>query len=173
MICLVHRRPVARQHALSETALDHFLRKGFELATVEAIALDVGMTKRTVYARYREKTALFRAALNRAIERYTVTQEQIEATDTGDLTQTLIAIAWLRVEQVLTPNGLRLQRIINAESYRFPDIFVTSFEQSGLPTVHFLADLLARETKAGRLAVAKPESAAKVFMSMVVGGPVR
>ena len=39
---------VARHQALLDTALDHFLRKGFELATIEAIADDVGMTKRTV-----------------------------------------------------------------------------------------------------------------------------
>src|SRR5687768_15979627 len=123
---------VARHHQLLETALDHFLEKGFELTTIEAIAQDVGMTKRTVYARYPDKVALFHAAVNLAIERYTVSPEQIEATDRGDLETTLIAIAWLRIEQVLTPNGLRLQRIINAENYRFPEVFIQSFEQSGM-----------------------------------------
>ena len=37
----------------------------------------------------------------------------------------------------------------------------------------FLAKLLERETRAGRLAIAEPVLAANVFMSMVVGGPVR
>ena len=163
----------ARHHALLNTALDQFLAKGFELATIEAIAQEVGMTKRTVYARYPDKVALFQAAVDLAIERYTVPQEQIEATDRGDLVQTLVAIAWLRVEQVLTTNGLRLQRIINAESYRFPDLFTRSYEQTGLPTVHFLTAVLDRETRAGALAIAQPAKAANVFMSMVVGGPVR
>jgi TetR/AcrR family transcriptional regulator, mexJK operon transcriptional repressor len=163
----------ARNHALLETALDHFLNKGFEQATIEAIAQQVNMTKRTVYARYADKVALFRAAVGRAIERYTIPIERIEACDAGDLEQTLIAIAWLRVEQVMTPNGLKLQRIINTESYRFPEIFTQSFAESGLPTVRFIADLLARETLAGRLAVTEPRKAADVFMSMVVGGPVR
>lgn len=163
----------ARHHLLLETALDHFLDKGFELATIEAIAQAVGMTKRTVYARYPDKVSLFRAAVNLAIERYTVSQEAIEATETGDLEQTLVALAWLRVEQVLTPNGLKLQRIINTENYRFPDLFTSSFEQSGLPTVRFLVSLLKRETAAGNLALAEPGKAASLFMSMVVGGPVR
>jgi TetR/AcrR family transcriptional repressor of mexJK operon len=118
----------ARHDQLLETALDHFLDKGFEQATIEAIAQDVGMTKRTVYARYPDKVSLFRAAVGRAIERYTVAKEVIEATDKGDIEETLIAIAWLRVEQVMTSSGLKLQRIINSESYRFPEILRQSFE---------------------------------------------
>jgi TetR/AcrR family transcriptional regulator, mexJK operon transcriptional repressor len=163
----------ARQHALLETALDHFLDKGFEQATIEAIAQDVGMTKRTVYARYPDKVSLFRAAVNLAIERYTVAPAVIEATDKGDLEATLIAVAWLRVEQVMTTNGLRLQRIINSESYRFPDIFEPFYRLASQPTVRFLAAILERETGAGRLALSEPEKAANAFMSMVVGGPVR
>jgi TetR/AcrR family transcriptional regulator, mexJK operon transcriptional repressor len=163
----------ARHHLLLDVALDHFLDKGFELATIEAIAQDVGMTKRTVYARYPDKVALFRAAVARAIDRYTVTQEQIEATDTGDLEDTLIAIAWLRVEQVMTPNGLKLQRIINSESYRFPDIFAPFYELAAKPTRRFLAAVLGRETRAGRLAIDQPNRAADVFMSMVVSSTVR
>ena len=73
----------------------------------------------------------------------------------------------------MTPNGLKLQRIINTESYRFPEIFTLAYEYGGMPTIAFLAALLARETAAGRLAVAEPTKAATVFMSMVVSGPVR
>lgn len=163
----------ARHHALLETALDHFLDKGFEQATIEAIAQDVGMTKRTVYARYPDKVALFRAAVNRAIDRYTLSLEAIEGTDRGDIEQTLVDLAWLRVGQVLTPNGLRLQRIINSESYRFPEIFAPFYELAAMPTLRFLERVLDRETRAGRLAVSDPEMAANIYMSMVVGGPVR
>ncbi|MET0180529.1 MAG: TetR/AcrR family transcriptional regulator [Novosphingobium sp.] len=163
----------ARHHALLETALDHFLDKGFEQATIEAIAQAVGMTKRTVYALYPDKVALFHAALDLAVERFSVSAERIAETDKGDLHDTLVAIAWLRVDQVMTPNGLKLQRIINTESYRFPGILRLSFERSGLPTVRFLERVLARETAAGRLALDAPDKAAAVFMSMVVGGPVR
>ena len=163
----------ARQHALLDTALDHFLDKGFEQTTIEAIAQDVGMTKRTVYARHVDKVALFCAAVSRAIDRYIVPLHRIEATDKGELEQTLVAIAWLRVEQVMSPNGLKLQRIINSESYRFPDIFEPFYERAAAPTMRFLAAVLERETRAGRLAVNDPDTAANVFMSMVVGGPAR
>lgn len=163
----------ARHNELLEAALDHFLDKGFEVATIEAIAQSVGMTKRTVYARYPEKVALFRAAVNLAIERYSVPQEQIEATDCGDLEQTLRNIAMLRINHVMSPNGLKLQRIINTESYRFPDIFNAAYEYGSTPTVKFLAAFFRRETEAGRLSITEPFRAATTFMSMVVSGPVR
>lgn len=163
----------ARRGELLEAALDHFLDKGYENATIEAIAAQVGMTKRTVYARYPDKPALFRAAVHRAILRYSLPQERIEATDCGDLEQTLRNIARLRIDLVASPQGLKLQRIINTESYRFPEIFREVYEVGALPTIKFLARLLKRETEAGRLAVAEPAMAANVFMSMAVSGPVR
>lgn len=163
----------ARHNELLDTALDHFLEKGFELATIEAIAQSVGMTKRTVYARYADKVALFRAAVNLAVDRYLVSPERIAATDSGDIETTLTRIARLRIEEVRSANGLRLQRIIQTESYRFPDLYMLAYERGALPVIRFMAQLLARETAAGRLAVDDPETAANLFMAMVVTGPVR
>lgn len=163
----------ARQAELLDAALDHFLDKGFEPATIEAIAASVGMAKRTVYARYPDKAALFRAAVRRAIEGLSVSQAHLRAARAGRLEDTLHAIATLRVDQLMTPAGLKLQRIINTESYRFPDIFTTAYELGALPVVNVIAEVLAEETRAGRLAVEEPHLAANIFMSMVVSGPVR
>lgn len=163
----------ARQVALLDAALEHFLDKGYEGATIEAIAADVNMTKRTVYARYADKTALFRAAIRHGTERRAVGPEVIEATRGGTLEETLVAIAMLRIDLVRDADGAKLQRIINTESYRFPDIFQTYYEIAALPTVRFLAEILGEETRAARLAIDDPLLAANVFMSMVVSGPVR
>jgi AcrR family transcriptional regulator len=163
----------ARQLELLDTALDMFLDKGFEQTTMEGVAAAVGMTKRTIYARYDDKAALFLATVQRAIERSIVPEEELRALDTGDLSETLIAIARMRVAFVTTPAGLKLQRIINTESYRFPAIFTLSYDQSARPVVEFLADLLRRHDSAGAVGIDRPEMAARLFMSMVVGGPVR
>ena len=74
---------------------------------------------------------------------------------------------------IRTPQGLKLQRIINTEAYRFPEIFTLYYDLATRPTIAFLADLLQAEVDAGRLAIEEPVMAANVFMSMVVGGPVR
>lgn len=163
----------ARHSELLDTALDLFLAHGFEVATIEMIAARVGMTKRTVYARYADKAALFLAAVQRAIERQIVPGHVLEELDRGELAETLEAIARLRIGQVMTPNGLRLQRIINTESYRFPTIFTANYEQSAKPVIEFVAGLLDRAIAAGTIAPTDVDLAASAFMSMVVGGSVR
>ncbi|UVO54296.1 TetR/AcrR family transcriptional regulator [Sphingomonas sp. SUN039] len=163
----------ARHAELLDTALDMFLDRGFEPTTMEGVAAAVGMTKRTIYARYADKAALFIATVQRAIERLVVAPETLAALDSGDLETTLTAVARMRVAQVMTPAGLKLQRIINTESYRFPQIFNMSYEQGAGPVIAFLADLLRRHDNAGAVCVDRPEMAANVFMSMVVSGPVR
>ena len=163
----------ARQAQLLDAALDLFLEQGFEQTTIEAIAAHVNMTKRTIYARYEDKRALFLAAVDRAIDRSLVPEERLAALDLDDLAGTLRAVAMMRVENVMTPQGLRLQRIINTESYRFPEIFMRSYERSGHPPMQFVARLLRRHCDTGTLAIDDPQMAASIFMTMVVSGPVR
>jgi len=163
----------ARLEELLDSALDHFLQHGFELATIDMIAAHVNMTKRTVYAKFEDKAGLFLAAVQRAIERQIVPAAVLEGFDKGDLAETLRAIGKLRIEQVMTPNGMRLQHIIQSESYRFPQIFEANFQQSARPVMNFVANLLRRAIAEGKIAPTNPDMAASAFMSMVVGGQVR
>jgi len=163
----------ARHAQLLDCAFIHFIEKGFEPTTIEALAAEVSMTKRTVYARYPDKASLFRAAVRRGTERRAASPETIAATRAETLEQTLISIAMLRIELAGTPEGVKLQRLINTEAYRFPDIFQTYYEVAALPTVRFLAGILEEETRAGHLAIEDAMLSANVFMSMVVSAPVR
>ena len=163
----------ARHEEMLDAALEEFLEHGFELTTIEMIAARVRMTRRTVYARYADKAALFNAAVQRAIERQIVPPYVLARLDQGDLAATLESVARLRIAQVMTPNGLRLQRIINTESYRFPEIFTANFEQSAKPVLDFVAGVLDRAIAAGQVAPTDTAFAASAFMSMVVGGQVR
>lgn len=163
----------ARHIELLESALDHFLDQGYERATIEAIAASVNMTKRTIYARYPEKEALFMAAVQRAIEQAAAQPQNRPARAEGDLETRLTAIALARLDMVKTPQGLKLQRIIDTESYRFPVILTMFYEKISLPTVQVLAEIMEQETRAGTLHIEDPLLAANIFLSMVVGGPVR
>jgi len=162
-----------RHEELLDRALELFLERGFELVTMEAIAAAVGMTKRTVYARYEDKRALFKAAVQRAVDRWIVPVETLQAVETDDLETTLIEVARIRLANAISPTGLRLQRIVNAESYRFPEIFDQSFDQGTRPTLAYLADLLKRHAAKGEVQIEDADIAASVFLSMVIGGPIR
>jgi AcrR family transcriptional regulator len=167
------REQAEQRHVeLLDHALDIFLDKGFEQATMEMIAGAVGMTKRTVYARYEDKRALFRAAVQRALDQYVVPEAALRAAETEDLGETLRAIAWIRLENATRPLGLKLQRIIVSETYRFPEM-AEALEFGMRPTLDFIAELLRRHAAAGAIVVEDPDTAAFAFLSMAVGGPVR
>jgi TetR/AcrR family transcriptional repressor of mexJK operon len=162
-----------RQEELLNVALDLFLERGFEHVTMEEIAIQVGMSKRTVYARFEDKNTLFKAAVRRAIERYTMPREALEAIATDVLEDTLAAVARLRIANLATPVATKLQRILSAQSYRFPELFTAAFEEGVGPTVNFLCDLFVRYSAQGEIKVPDPQRAATAFLSLAAGGPAR
>src|SRR5579864_3977103 len=83
-------RPSLSNEELLATALDIFLEKGFERTTIDAITEAAGVAKRTVYLRYGDKKALFKAALQRAIEEWIIPVVQLRAAETPDLEETLL-----------------------------------------------------------------------------------
>jgi len=162
-----------RQEELLECALDIFLERGYDQTTMADIAGVVGMSKRTLYTNYEDKADLFRAAVQRAVQRYTVPAAALQAAATDDLETTLTAVARLRIANLATPSGIRLQRILNTQSYRFPELFRSAFEETTGPTIDFLVDLFERHNDLGDTAVAEPRRAAVAFLSLVLGGPAR
>lgn len=137
------------------------------------IATAVGMSKRTVYARYEDKAALFKAAVYRAIEGYTVPIETFRRIETDDLEAALAAVARIRVSNMMTPVAIKLQRILTAQSWRFPELFRASYDEGMGPTIDFLCSLFSRHNALGEIAVEEPEWAATAFLSLAAGGPTR
>lgn len=162
-----------RHEELLNVALDIFLERGFEQTTMEDIAIQVGMSKRTVYARYPDKATLFKAAVRRAIERYTVPRESLDVIATDDLEKALTAVAHLRISNLSRPVAIKLQRILSTQSYRFPELFNVAFEEGTGPTIAFLRDLFTRHHAEGRINVTEPQRAAAAFLSLAAGGPAR
>jgi len=160
-------RPTLSNEELLDTALDLFLEKGFERTSIDAIALTAGMAKRTIYSRYGDKTSLFKAALTRAIEEWIVPVERLRAAETEDLEDTLLAIGTILVTNVLSPAGLRLLRLTNAESVRMPEISTFSVKHGTDPTREYLADLFHRRLDK---AASEAEAAGHAFLNLVVGG---
>ena len=159
-------RPTLSNEELLDTALDLFLEKGFERTSIDAITSAAGMAKRTVYARYGDKTNLFKAALTRAIEEWIVPVERLRAAETDDLEESLVGIGDILVANILSPAGLRLLRLTNAESVRMPEISTFSVRHGTDPTLHYLAELFERRASNG----ADWNLAAQAFLNLVVGG---
>ncbi len=161
-------RPTLSNEELLDHALDLFLAQGFDRTSIEGICQAAGMAKRTVYARYGDKETLFKAALTRAIEDWIVPVAALRAAEVDDLELSLLAIGRLLVANLMSPAGLRLLRLTNAESGRMPDIGAYNVQAGTQPTIDFLSELFAR--RAGQQGDAAG-LAGEAFLNLVVGGP--
>lgn len=161
-----------RLDTLLNYAVDMFLEWGFEQTTVVAIANQAGMSKRTVYEHYQNKEDLFKAAMQRALDRYTVPLETLRACATDDLEKTLMAVARVRVKNASTTSGVQLQRILIAQSYRFPELW-NVLEKSIEPTLIFLSEQFAHPDHRDEIQVDNARRTAIAFISLVVSGPAR
>ena len=163
-------RPTLTNEELLDKALDLFLEKGFERTTIDAITASAGMAKRTVYLRYSDKTALFKAALQRAIEDWIVPVERLRAAESDDVEETLLRVGNILLENLMGPAGLRLLRITNAESARMPEIGAYTHQNGTAPTIAYLADLIQRRIPF-RSDIADAQEAAFAFLYLVACGP--
>lgn len=161
-----------RNEELLDRSLDLFLDNGFDATTIEAISGLVGMSRRTIYARYGDKETLFRAALQRAIDQWIVPTETLKAAETDDLEETLIAIGLLWVANVRKESGMRLVRVANTEVFRRPEIARYLWEHTAEPTIGYLTQLFRRRLRPGE-EVPDAEDAAAAFLILVVEGSVQ
>ena len=161
-----------RTKELLDRALDLFLEYGFEATTIEAISSALGMSRRTIYARYGDKDTLFRAALQRAIDDWIVPVEQLRASETGDLEATLLGVARLWLANIRRVSGWRLVRIANTEAFIRPEVAQYLRAQMGAGTIDYVTDLLQRRLNGGA-PVPDAEDAAAAFMILVVEGTVQ
>jgi AcrR family transcriptional regulator len=101
---------------LLETAARHFARDGLEGANVDAISLDAGFAKGTLYNYFRSKEELFAEVLTegcrRAVERYSAAEPR------GSLRERLTALADADVELVREDEGFQKVMIREAMSFR-------------------------------------------------------
>lgn len=164
-------RPTLSNEQLLDTALELFLQNGFERTGIDAIAEAAGMAKRTVYARYIDKTALFKAALTRAIEDWMVPVEKLQSAESDDLEKTLLRIAQLLLANVLSPAGLRLLRLSNAVSVSMPEIAAHNTRMGTEPTLAYLAGLFRHRLLPADAPAPEADEAALAFLHLVVGGP--
>jgi AcrR family transcriptional regulator len=164
-------RPTLSNEALLDKALDLFLEQGFERTSIDAITAAAGMAKRTVYARYGDKTTLFKAALKRAIEEWIVPVERLREAEVDGLEDTLLAIGQILIANIMSPAGLRLLRLTNSESGRMPEIGAYNLKLGTEPTLAYLADLFDRHLGRGGAGFPEGEDAAMAYLNLVVGGP--
>lgn len=169
-------RPSTEAVALLEAAiLDHataaFLRDGYAATSIEAIAKACATAKRTIYARWDGKPALFRAVVERLMAKWLATSG--DWPDSATLADGLREAATRIMAVALSPEAIALHRLLIAESLRFPELPRMLRDAGADAGISRIAALL--DAAVARREVAPHDSgfAAEQFMTMLLSGPQR
>lgn len=150
-----------------------FFAEGYGAASIEAIARRARVSKRTIYHRFQDKPAVFRAVVHRIVERLRPPDAAhlFEGSNLGDI---LHAIARAVLQASLSPQALSLHRIILAEATRFPELALIVNEQgTRREAITRIAGLLDREKPGHKHSSHDMLFAAEQFLQMVIAVPQR
>lgn len=150
--------PDAKEAAIIDAARETFLARGYDAASMDAIALSAGVSKRTVYNRFRSKEELFAAAI-------TETCRRVLPVDAAAIEATLPPMAFVRaiarhfVRALLDTEALALRRLASFEAGRTPSLGVSYLEHGPAFMAASYAPLLQRLEKRGLLSLPDPDRA--------------
>jgi TetR/AcrR family transcriptional regulator, mexJK operon transcriptional repressor len=147
---------VRRDARLLDVATELFMERGFDCTSIDAVAETAGVSKPTVYARYRDKRDLSAAA-----EAAKVNPKSVETT-LHDLSRHMLAHA-------STPEVLMLRRTLAAQAVQFPELAKLAHEEGWLRGVRAVSILLQQFADRGQIEVDDPAIAADLFLSLVLG----
>ncbi|MDX3227996.1 TetR/AcrR family transcriptional regulator [Streptomyces sp. ME19-01-6] len=167
-----------KRAAIVAAALRIFVREGYARASVDAIAADAKVSKRTIYDYFGDKERLFLAA----VEETEAAQEEgfhallgqtldtVDGTAPGavELEAALTAFGREFATAILrSPVRAALVRLISAEAGHFPALRRRAGSVG--PAQQAIAERLARFAEAGLLDIADPVEAAEYFGLLVTG----
>ena len=161
-----------RQRIL-EVATELFLAEGYGSTTIEAVAARAGISKRTFYHRFDDKSALFAAVVHEIIQQIRPPAE-VPLIEGATLRDVLRRLAGMIVRAALSPQAIALHRLVMAESARFPGLVRAVHGDGGArEAITLIGNLLAREPRDSTLSAEKHAFAAEQFIFMVLTLPQR
>lgn len=154
-----------RAERLLDIATDNFVRLGYADTTLDRIALEAGVAKRTIYSRYPDKQTLFFAVVARLSERRVF--EELPSGDDLSVEEALRRFARTMIERGLKPEELTITRMILAELNHFPDLGQTLWKAVEDEHGQTLIRYFRAQRQKGTIRSIRPSFLADIFLDSV------
>jgi len=153
-------------------ARQEFAISGFALSNMESVARRAGISTKTLYRLIPNKAALFEAMITDRLDGFAA-GVRLRACEDSDIETALQDALLACAELVLNPDVIALQRMVLAESDKFPEIAQTFYTKAMRRTVWTLAQWLRAEKERGLIAIEDPEEVAGILLGMLTFEPQR
>jgi AcrR family transcriptional regulator len=154
----------ARLARILEAATELFLRVGYEQTSIDAILVQSGGSKSTLYAYFPTKEDLFRSVIDSVVDNGEV-GAALDVSSNARVVLTEFAVSRQRV--VLSPRHRAVIGLVIAERERFPDLAQIYFERGPTRSGRLLATYLEALKHREILAIDNAEEAAEFFVGML------
>ena len=170
-------RPVGgselKRSLIAQAALRLFLRTGFARTSVDAIAEEAGVSKRTIYNHYGDKESLFLSVVRETYEGMIAVIERLMdqyLTDVPDdaVEANIVAFSCdLALLAARSSERSAVIRLMMTEASHFPELRDVQMRPRGITGA--IAERLTRLAARGLLDVPEPEEAANHLFSLTMG----
>lgn len=150
-----------------------FLENGFARTSMEAIRLEAGVSKPTLYNYFASKEDLFIAIVHNLMDDFTedwqpaIRGEELP-NNKAELRAILLKLVQSMASQMLRPDYINLIRVVIAETPSFPrlgDLFSSSIPTRGMQTI---ASILEQARQKGLIAVEDIDAATRMLVGPMI-----
>jgi len=157
-----------KEKRILDAALRIFSETGFSGASMDAIAVEAGVSKPTLYQYFGGKEQLFTAMLVPQREHML---KAFTETEHSDMVSALHAFAWDYASFVMRPDMLSLARLVIGEAQRFPAIG-PAYQAAGPDRLlQGMVDYLNVQHQKGKLEFDDAELAAQDLWGLILSAP--
>ncbi|WP_375451919.1 TetR/AcrR family transcriptional regulator [uncultured Devosia sp.] len=164
-------RPASKRQAILDAAKRAFVRDGIGAVGIDAIAIDAGVSRQTVYNQIGDKDQLFVAVVEDVTTRSSALLMATLATfpdRPGDLQADLTDFAVRLLGRCMCDiDGRALSLLLVRESHRFPELFETWHQYGPGKDWPALAACFDRLARNGYLDITDASLAARHFMALI------
>jgi TetR/AcrR family transcriptional regulator, mexJK operon transcriptional repressor len=167
------RREAERRHlALLDAAIRLFLDRGLDAVSIDEIAKRAEVAKRFIYARYRDKSELFLAALEHWAK------DRLDALQTFEPPRRpaehgLVKFGQTLLDMALQPDVVAMQRLLFSAAPRFPTLAEQAVARNRARGTREVERVLSFYADRGEIALSSRQMMAEQFFISVLGIPQR
>lgn len=170
-------RPQARcdeetRAIIFDAARLEFTGSGFAATSMESVARRAGISTKTLYRLIPNKAALFEAMITDRIDTF-ASVVRLRACDGSNIEAALREALIVCGELILDGDVITLQRVILADSVKFPEIAETFYHKAIRRTERTLANWLQTQNERGLIRIDDADDSAGMLLGMLVFQPQR
>lgn len=157
---------------ISDAARQAFMVSGFAGTSMDDVARAAGISKKTLYRLVPTKADLFQTSITDRIAKFML------AVDPAAVGSLPVDVALARIMEeygrlTLSQETVAIQKLVIAESGRFPDLAANFFQEAILATQRVLTAYLRLQCERGTLRLEDPDVAAGMLRGMMTMEPQR